>query len=97
MSKSTISRDVAQELREAGFSLAEIVEQYDIDLTAGEANVQAAQAQVPVNEGLLATAKELFAAGHKAENTKRGRATRVLGREDGIAPYSIVVYGPTKG
>ena len=64
------------------------------EIVAGAANVEAAVPTVPVNEALLATAKELFKAGRKAENTQKGRATRVLGQEEGIAPYSIVVYGP---
>ena len=98
MSKTTITPAQAQELKDGGFSLAEIVEQYDIDLTAGAAQVTASAAQptVQVNEALLAQAEELFNQGRKAKNTKSGRLVRVLGRVEGIAPYSIVVYRDKK-
>ncbi len=63
---------------------------------AGEANVTAASAQptAPVYEQdavLTAAAELLFTEGRKAAATKAGRAKRVLGDQDGVSPYRVIV------
>ena len=99
MSKTVISTAQARELQDAGFSLGEIVEQYDIDL-AGEANVSAAAAQPTVNEELHAAAKALYEAGikkdrnGKALRTQEGRPKSVLGQRQGLGEFRVMVTAP---
>jgi len=77
--------------REQGVTVGEIEALgFEILSTAGAANVAAANA-VPVNAELLAHAEALYTGGRKAKNTQSGRSKRVLGDQDGISPYRVIV------
>jgi hypothetical protein len=83
-------------LAEAGFSFKEIANDGYTITTAGDANVaaQSSQPTVEPNETLLAAAATLFAEGRvpsRGRKTKTGRIRKVLGTEDGISPYNVVV------
>ena len=101
MSKPVITTAQASELRDEGFTLAEIVDQYDIDL-AGAANVAASAATVPVNEELHAAAELLFAAGIKVDEktgkplkTRDGKRLKShMGHKQGLGEFRVLVTVP---
>jgi len=92
MSTTLTANQAVQVSREEGVTIADLEEMGFTIITAGQANVQAAQAEVPANEELQAIAEDLFGKGRKGEPTKSGRLVRVLGAKEGLGPYSIVVY-----
>lgn len=68
---------------------------FEVELS-GVANVASKETtpELPVNAEALAHAEALFEAGRKVKATAQGRAKRVLGDQDGISPYRVIV---TKG
>ena len=91
----TLSEAVAT-AKEQGVTIGELEALgFEIDLS-GTANVTAKETtpELPVNAELTAHVEALFEAGRKVKATAQGRAKRVLGDQDGISPYRVIV---TKG
>ena len=74
------------------FSIEEVQASFEL-VSAGTANVQAkvAQPTLPVNAELTAQVASLYGTGRTVKGTKSGRDKVVLGDQDGISPYRVII------
>ncbi len=91
MGKTQITASEAVLLCETN-SLEEVLASFEV-VSAGAANVTAVAAQPshPVNVELTAQVATLYEAGRTVRGTKSGRSKVVLGDQDGINPYRVII------